>query len=76
MPEDFGLIGVGNARYTQYLSVPLSTVDQKRNIIGRKAATLLLGLINRKRPAEPRVILIEPKLIVRETSRRRRRPFA
>ena len=76
LPEDFGLIGVGNARYTQYLSVPLSTVDQKRNILGRKAATLLLGLINRKRPAEPRVILIEPKLIVRETSRRRRRPPA
>jgi LacI family transcriptional regulator len=71
LPEDMGLIGVGNARYTQYLSVPLSTVDQQRDMIGKKAAGLLLDLINRKRPpTRPKVILLEPRLIIRESSRR------
>jgi LacI family transcriptional regulator len=70
VPEDVGLIGVGSHRYGRYLRIPLSTVDQNRIEIGQRAASLLLGLIengtNRKKP---RVILLDPKLIARESSR-------
>lgn len=72
-PDDIGLIGVGNARYGQYLNVPLSTVDQNRIEIGRTAASRLLDLIKGGKPAKPKVILIEPTLIVRESTDRSRR---
>ena len=67
VPEDLGLVGVGNHRYTPYLRVPLTTVDQNRSEIGRKASELLLAAIQGNK-AGPAVILIEPALIVRESS--------
>ncbi len=70
LPEDMGLIGVGNARYGQYLSVSLSTVDQNRIEIGRSAAALLLKLVKAKRVSKPQVVLIEPTLVIRQSSNR------
>lgn len=69
LPADFGLIGVGNHRYGQFLRVPLSTVDQQRSQIGRLAAELLLASMEKKR-ARPKSILTEPKLVVRDSSNR------
>ena len=70
---DVGLIGVGNHQYGEFLSVPLSTVDQRRTEIGSSAATLLLELIREKQFHEPQTILIEPELVIRSSSRRSRR---
>lgn len=70
LPEDMGLIGVGNARYGQYLSVSLSTVDQNRVQIGRTAANLLLRRIQKSAPSQPQIILIDPTLVIRESSNR------
>ncbi|MBV8212145.1 MAG: LacI family DNA-binding transcriptional regulator [Verrucomicrobia bacterium] len=69
LPADFGLIGVGNHRYGQFLKVPLSTVDQQRSQIGRSAAELLLTSMEKKR-VRPKSILTEPKLVVRDSSNR------
>jgi LacI family transcriptional regulator len=74
VPEDIGLVGVGNHRYTQYLRVPLSTVDQNRFVIGNTAASFLISLIKGMTNRKPVVTLIEPKLLVRESSMRSRRP--
>jgi len=71
LPEDFGLIGVGNVRYGQYLSVPLSTVDQQRQEIGKRAAAMLLELIMGKTNTRPLPILLEPRLLSRRSSCRR-----
>jgi LacI family transcriptional regulator len=68
VPEEIGIIGVGNHRYGQYLRVPLSTVDQKRIEMGNRAATLLLDLIRQKNKVSHRLILIEPELVIRESS--------
>jgi LacI family transcriptional regulator len=70
MPEQLGLIGVGNHQYSRYLRVPLTTMDQQRLRIGEDAARLLLKLISHPRPARPTQILVEPKLMVRASSRR------
>ena len=70
VPQEIGIIGVGNHRYGEYVRVPLSTVDQKRIDMGEKAAGLLLDLIRRKDGPHHRCILIEPELVVRESSRR------
>jgi LacI family transcriptional regulator len=70
VPQEMGIIGVGNHRYGEYMRVPLSTVDQKRTDIGQKAASLLLDLIRQRKGAGHRFILIEPELVVRESSRK------
>jgi LacI family transcriptional regulator len=69
LPADFGLIGVGNHRYGQFLRVPLSTVDQQRAQIGHLAAEMLLASRDNTRP-RPKSILTEPKLVVRDSSNR------
>jgi LacI family transcriptional regulator len=72
VPEDIGLIGVGSHRYGPYLRVPLSTVDQNLVEIGRQAASLLLDLIKKgTNRRKPRVILLDPALIERQSSRGR-----
>jgi LacI family transcriptional regulator len=71
LPREFGLIGVGNHRYGAYLKIPISTMDQKRAEIGRRAAHVLLELIQRKSLSRPKSILVEPKLIVRKSTDRR-----
>lgn len=70
LPENFGVVGVGNMRYGQYLRVPLSTVDQQRREIGRRAAALLIDLINKESGLPPGAVLLQPRLIVRESSNR------
>jgi LacI family transcriptional regulator len=69
LPQDIGLIGVGNHRYGKYLRVPLSTVDQQRSTIGHSAANLLLSLIE-KEQFRPKSILVPPKLVIRDSSNR------
>lgn len=69
IPADCGLIGVGNVRYGDCLSVPLSTVDLHPNEVGKTAATMLLSRINGQR-LPPGPVFLEPRLIVRDSSRR------
>jgi LacI family transcriptional regulator len=69
IPEDCGLIGVGNVRYGDCLSVPLSTVDLHPREVGTTAATMLLSRIHGQQLAAQPVFL-EPRLIVRDSSRR------
>ncbi len=71
IPEDIGITGAGNVRHTDLFRVPLTTVDQASDAIGREVAALALELAasaQRKRKVAPRRILLEPKLIVRESS--------
>jgi LacI family transcriptional regulator len=70
VPQEMGIVGVGNHRYGAYVRVPLSTVDQKKTDIGEKAASLLLDLIQQKDNSAHRSILMEPELVFRESSRK------
>ncbi len=72
VPNDIAVVGAGNIHYGDQLAVPLTTVDQRTIETGRIAAELLLAQIQSKGRAEPKRILIEPKLVVRESSRRKR----
>lgn len=71
IPRDIAVVGAGNVHYSDLLSVPLSTVDQSTRQIGTRAAELLLEQIGSKRTLRPQKILIEPKLVVRQSTRRR-----
>ncbi len=70
VPQDIALIGVGNFRHADLFRVPLSTVDQTTTAIGEQAARLVMKLIEAKTQPEPRNILLDPVLVIRESSRR------
>jgi len=71
VPEDIAVIGAGNVHYSDLLRIPLSTVDQSSSVIGESAAELLAHCIEEKKPIPARRVLIPPRLIVRESSRRK-----
>jgi LacI family transcriptional regulator len=74
IPQDIAVAGAGNVPYTDFFRVPLTTVDQNSVQIGTKAAELALDLLAAKRTAEerpaPRRVLLEPRLMARESTLR------
>jgi LacI family transcriptional regulator len=70
VPEDIALVGAGNVHYSDQLAVPLTTVDQGTNQVGTRAAELLLERIGQKRVPRAKTVLIPPKLVERESTRR------
>ena len=70
VPHDISVVGAGNVLYSDLLAVPLTTVDQGTCQIGARAAELLIERILQKGSARPRKILISPKLVERESTRR------
>jgi LacI family transcriptional regulator len=68
VPEEIKVIGVGNVHYSDMLRVPLSTIDQSSASIGQQAAEILAKAIGSKRRRPSKTIIIEPKLIARESS--------
>jgi LacI family transcriptional regulator len=70
VPRDIAVVGAGNVHYSDMLAVPLTTVDQGTSEIGRRAAELLMEQIASARALRPRRVLIAPKLVARESTRR------
>jgi LacI family transcriptional regulator len=70
VPEDIAVVGAGNVHYSDFLAVPLTTVDQGTFEIGQRAANLLLERIAAKRSLRPRKVLIVPRLVVRQSTQR------
>jgi LacI family transcriptional regulator len=70
VPEDIAVIGCGNVRYAGLLRVPLSSIDQASGSIGERAARLVLALIENKRAARPRTVLLKPRLVARASTAR------
>ncbi len=71
IPEDVAVIGCGNLSYSDFLRVPLSSIDQNSKAIGKAAAGLALRLTNSKVQRRPKSELITPHLVVRASSLRR-----
>lgn len=68
IPQDIAFIGCGNVRYSDYLRIPLSSVDQSTGQLGEEAGKLALELIKNGSVPRPRNIRLEPKLVVRASS--------
>ncbi len=70
IPGDIAIVGAGNVHYSDLLRVSLSTVDQGSSMIGQGAADLLVRAMEDS-GANPRdLVLVGPKLIIRNSSRR------
>jgi LacI family transcriptional regulator len=72
IPDDVAVVGAGNVHYSDLLRVALTTVDQNSTALGEHAADLLLEHIQSKQPVRPRTILLQPEVIVRDSSLRKR----
>ena len=71
VPEELALIGCGNLHYDDALRVPLSSIDQQSTLMGERAGERILDLVEGLDSGAPRRELLEPRLVVRESSSRK-----
>jgi LacI family transcriptional regulator len=69
IPEEVGIIGFANEALSAYLTPSLSTIDQQSIKMGQEAALLFLEESKKSGSCLKKVVL-EPILIVRESSKR------
>jgi LacI family transcriptional regulator len=69
VPYDVAIIGFDNIEFAEYASVPLSTVNYAADVLSRMAVDRVMRLISvGDHLPEPKVTLIDPELIVREST--------
>lgn len=69
IPKDVALIGYDNIQISDFLPIPLSTVDTHAQEVGQKAAEILMQKIaNAEEPCQQ--ITIKPDLVIRESTMR------
>jgi len=69
VPDDISVIGFDNIPFAKYFSPPLTTIAQPAQDIGTICATILLDLIDGKKPEKLRNLLPH-ELLIRESTRR------
>jgi LacI family transcriptional regulator, galactose operon repressor len=76
VPQDVAIVGYDDIEFASAAAVPLSSVRQPREQLGRTATQLLLEEIESGGRHEHRHVVFQPELVVRESSSRpvRRRP--
>ncbi len=69
VPDDMAIIGFDNIEYAEFAAVPLSTVNYAADVLSRLAVERLMRLIAaRDHLPEPRVTLIDPELVIRDST--------
>jgi LacI family transcriptional regulator len=71
IPQDVAVVGCGNLPHSDFLRVPLSSVDQGSIDIGKRAAALALHLAQNKSATRPKKEFVRPELVVRASSLRK-----
>jgi LacI family transcriptional regulator len=71
IPEDIAVVGCGNVLYSDFLRVPLTSIDQDSSAIGKYAAEMALSLIGAQGSVLRKTQLLTPKLVVRASTLRR-----
>ena len=72
IPDDISIVGFADINYASFLKVPLTTVSQPKQEIGESAAKIILNEIegiNNKEKVKHRNIILEPKLVVRNSTK-------
>ena len=68
IPEDIALVGCGNLHYSEWLRVPLTSIDQRSHLIGQRAGEILLAMIEGREWPAPTKVILEPALVVRAST--------
>jgi len=72
IPRDLSIIGFSNEPFGALIQPTLSSIDQHALEMGRQAATLLISEINLKNKNQtvfPRKIILDPQLVIRNSTR-------
>ena len=70
IPHDLGVTGFANEPFTSYMDPSLTTVDQRGGEMGKIVAELFLKCgATYTKPEECKKIVLQPKLIIRESSK-------
>jgi len=72
IPNEMAIVGSGNFHYSSKLRVPLSSVDQHASEMGERTARMIAALLEKAPSRRPRSVLLEPSLVARESSVRKR----
>lgn len=70
VPDDMAIVGYDDIEFAAAAAVPLSSVRQPREQLGRAAMELLLDEVENGETHTHRQVVFQPKLVVRESSRR------
>ena len=73
VPQDVAIVGYDDIEYAAASFVPLSSVRQPREQLGRTAAELIFEEVEQGSAHKHRQVVFEPALVVRESSALRRR---
>jgi LacI family transcriptional regulator len=73
IPQDIAFVGCDNLHYDSSLKAPLTSIDHHSSEVGVRAATMLLRLLKDKKSSKPRHVVLQPSLVVRQSSLRRSR---
>jgi DNA-binding LacI/PurR family transcriptional regulator len=69
VPEDVAIAGFDNIDMAELYDPELTSIDQNSNYQGQIIAKMILDMIKNKKEVIPRQILIEPDLIVRDSTK-------
>jgi LacI family transcriptional regulator len=72
VPEDISVIGFDDIQHAAFYNPRLTTVRQPLREMGRTAARVMLQILEWREPEEGSFIVLEPELIVRDSTARAR----
>jgi len=70
IPGELALVGYDDIDFASATVVPLTSIRQPSDLIGRTAVDLLVEQLE-PGMAEPRQVVFQPELVIRESSRHR-----
>lgn len=68
IPRDIAVVGCGDIHYAKFLQVPLTSVAQQPEQMGKKAGEVALALVSGKRHQRSKTYLLQPVLQKRASS--------
>ena len=71
IPQDIAFVGCDNLHYDSSLKAPLSSIDHHSDLIGVRAAEMLLRQLKDKKARTHQHIVLQPTLVVRHSSQRK-----
>ena len=74
VPEQLAVIGCGNLPYDTEIRVPLSSIDQRSDEIGSRAARLILEVLASDTPLPCRDVILQPRLAARASTAKEANP--
>lgn len=72
IPDDLSVVGFDNLKYNRLLQPKLTTIEQPTYEMGKTATELLLQQIRESKRVKTQTIYLDPSLIIRNSTKKRR----